>query len=270
MSDGALLNPEAFATQMEERLRTTGDIEIHGREGLTLRIRVSQSDLAINIQNYYDAYVREPDELEAIAETLLRSLQSYNTARAASSFADLRERVYPMLKPISLLLTIRERNLPMIVYRPFLADLIITYVVEEPGSVAYISEQHLESWSVAEHELHEQAMANLRRRTAERGAHTVAGEGAQRLVVFSAQDGFDATRLLLPDLIEPWGAQLPGTLVVGIPNRDFLIIFSDADRAILTAVAHQIQREAAERAYGLTEQLFTVEGGEVREYEWGE
>lgn len=268
MSDGALLDPESFAAAVETRLRTEEGIEVQAREGLTLRLRVGQSELSVNLRNFYNAYSASPAALDEVVETAVRSLHSYDAARTISSFDELRERVYPILKPITLLVTVRERQLPMIVYRPFLADLIISYVIEEPSSLAYISEGHLERWGVAEHELHEQAMANLRRRTAERGEHTVTGEGAQRLVIFKAQDGFDATRLLLPDLIEPWRGQFPGSMVIGIPNRDFLIIFSDADKTILSAIAHQIQREAAEEAFGLTDQLFTLKGGQVREYEW--
>ncbi|NTU84635.1 MAG: DUF1444 family protein [Chloroflexales bacterium] len=268
MSDGALLDPEGFAALIEARLRAEDGIEVRGREGLNLQVHIGQSDLAVSIHNFYNAYAQHPSAIELVTDTLLRSLRNYDTARTITSFDDLRERVYPMLKPITLLVTLRERKLPMLVYRPFLADLMIAYVIEEPSSLAYISEQHLERWGLAEHELHEQAMTNLRRRTAERGEHTVTGEGAQRLVIFKAQDGFDATRLLLPNLIEGWKAQMPGNLVIGIPNRDFLIIFSDAERSVLTAVAHQIQREAAERAHGLTDQLFTIKGGQVREYEW--
>lgn len=268
MSDGARLDPEGFAAAMEALLRATDDIEVRGREGLNLQLRVGKSDLALSLHNFYNAYASHPSQLEAVAGTLLRSLRNYDSARAISSFDQLRERVYPMLKPIALLVRVREGKLPMIVYRPFLADLMITYVIEEPSSLAYINEQHLERWGLAEHELHEQAMANLRRRTAERGEQTITGEGAQRLIIFNAQDGFDATRLLLPDQIEGYRRQLPGSMVIGIPNRDFLIIFSDADRTILTAVAHQIQREAAEKAHGLTDQLFTITGGQVREYEW--
>lgn len=268
MSDGALLDPEGFAALVEARLRAEGGIEVQGREGLTLQVHIGQSDLAVSIHNFYNAYAQYPGQLETVLETLLRSLSNYDAARTITSFDSLRERVYPMLKPITLLVTVRERSLPMLVYRPFLADLIITYVIEEPSSLAYISEQHLERWGLAEHELHEQAMANLRRRTAERAEHTITGEGPQRLVIFKAQDGFDATRLLLPDLFEAWRDQIPGNLVIGIPNRDFLIIFSDAEQTILTAVAHQIQREAAERAHGLTDQLFTIKNGQVREYQW--
>jgi uncharacterized protein YtpQ (UPF0354 family) len=268
MSDGKLLEAEAFGALIEARLRASDDIKVNGREGLTLRVHVGESELSVSVQNFYSAYTEHPDELETVVETLLRSLRAYNAARTTTAYNDLRERVYPMLKPITLLVTIRERKLPMIVYRPFLADLIITYVIEEPSSVAYISEEHLEHWGLRDHDLHDQAMANLRRRTIERGSHTTAGTDQQRLVILNAQDGFDATRLLLPDMIEGLAGGMPGSVVIGIPNRDFMIIFSDADRTVLTAVAHQIQREAAERAYGLTEQLFTLEGGQVREYEW--
>jgi uncharacterized protein YtpQ (UPF0354 family) len=189
-------------------------------------------------------------------------------ARQITDFAALRDRVFPMLKPLTLLVTVRDRKLPMLIYRPFLADLMICYVIDEPNSLVYINEQHLECWQIGEHELHEQALANLRDRTATRGTFTIAGEGAQRLIVANTQDGFDATRLLLVPLLEAWRPQFPGTMVIGIPNRDFLIAFSDVDRTILSNVARQVQFDAAEREHGLTDQLFTLADGQIREYMW--
>jgi uncharacterized protein YtpQ (UPF0354 family) len=190
------------------------------------------------------------------------------TDRSTTNFEELRERVFPMLKPLSLLATVRERKLPMLVYRPFLADLMIAYVIDEPNQVAYINEQHLERWGIAEHELHEQALQNLRRRTDERGNYTAAGTGEQRLIIFNTQDGFDATRLLLPSLLERWRPEFSGRMVIGVPNRDFLILFSDSDSTILANLAHQIQMDATNREHGLTDQLFTLADGQVREYEW--
>jgi uncharacterized protein YtpQ (UPF0354 family) len=191
-----------------------------------------------------------------------------STDRTITSFEALHERVFPMLKPLSLLATVRERKLPMLVYRPFLADLMIAYVIDEPNQVAYINEQHLERWEIAEHELHAQAIANLRRRTDERTNYTVTGSGEQRLIIFHSQDGFDATRLLLPSLLERWRPEFSGNMVIGVPNRDFLILFSDSDDTIFANLAHQIQMDAANLDHGLTDQLFTLIDGQVREYEW--
>jgi hypothetical protein len=57
-------------------------------------------------------------------------------------------------------------------------------------------------------------------------------------------------------------------MVIGVPNRDFMILFSDADETILSNVASQIEADAAQQANGLTDRLFTLEGSEVREYVW--
>jgi hypothetical protein len=263
-----ILDPEAFAEELEGRLRAADGIEMLARNGMTISVRVGANDLSLNLDTFYQAYTAQPAALESLATSLLRSLRSYDPARAAAGYAQVRERIFPMLKPIVLLAEIRDRKLPMIAYRPFLADLIIAYVVDEAASVAYISEQHLERWEISEHDLHNQAVENLRRRTDERGNYTTVGEGPQRLVIFNSQDGFDAARLLLPALLERWRGDFPGRMVIGVPSRDFLIIFSDADEQILANVAQQIQLDAANREHGLTEQLFTLESGQVREYEW--
>jgi uncharacterized protein YtpQ (UPF0354 family) len=167
-----------------------------------------------------------------------------------------------------MLAEVRERKLPMLAYREFLADLMIAYVIDEERSFAYINEDHLERWSISVQDLHDQALANLRRRTDEQVKYTTVGEGEQRLFIFNSGDGYDATRLLLAEVLAAWAREVPGHLVIGIPNRDFLIAFSDANSEILRGVAAQVQSDAAQREYGLTEQLFTLVDGVVKEYAW--
>ncbi|MEP7189636.1 MAG: DUF1444 family protein, partial [Roseiflexaceae bacterium] len=94
------------------------------------------------------------------------------------------------------------------------------------------------------------------------------GAGEQRLFIYNSGDGYDATRLLLSEVLSDWAREVPGHLVIGIPNRDFLIAFSDANSEVLRSVAAQVQSDAAQREYGLTEQLFTLSNGVVKEYAW--
>ncbi|HEU4325082.1 MAG TPA: DUF5688 family protein [Roseiflexaceae bacterium] len=265
----ALINAEQFAIYLEKRLGLHDQVlEVVGREGTTLRLRVNGREVAINVANFYEAYRSQPGQLDTIVQTMVRVLTSELPERSEQSYEALSPRIFPMLKPIAMLATVRERNLPMIVYRDFLADLMITYVVNEPRSVTFINEQHLEQWGVSAQDLHEQALENLRRRTVGQVDYVTTGEGEQRLFIFNSQDGYDATRLLLSEILAEWARQLPGRIVIGIPNRDFLVAFSDANDEILRSVAMQVQADAAGREYGLTDQLFTFEGGLVREYEW--
>jgi uncharacterized protein YtpQ (UPF0354 family) len=261
------MSGEQFAGYIERRLSLYEQIEPLNREGMVLRLRVRGQSIESDLTTFYEAYIRNPNELDTVVQTFVRVILGEVPARTEIDFNTLAERVYPMLKKIDLLVAVRERNLPMIVYREFLADLIITYVIDEQNSVSYINENHLEQWSISVQDLHEQAIENLRRRT-QRVASVSAGEGEQRLFIFNTGDGYDASRLLLTDLLIGWARQLSGNLVIGIPNRDFLIAFSDSDQGILQNIAHQIQADSVQRERGLTEQLFTLSKGQIREYEW--
>lgn len=266
--NGHVLNREAFAAYIVTQLDAIDAVSVLDRNDLDLTLRVGATELHLNLENFFNAYTEAPEQIEDITVRVVEAVEHLKLARDIKSFAALRERVFPMLKPIALLAVVRERQLPLLVYRPFLADLIITYVIDEPSSVAYINEEHLDHWGITEQELHDEALANLRQRTIGGTNYTTAGEGVQRIFIFSTQDGYDATRLLLPEILEQWREKMPGRMVIGIPNRDFLIAFSDTDRNILANVARQIQADSAERSYGLTDQLFTLINGEVRAYTW--
>lgn len=264
-----ILTPEQFAGYLERRLALNDDeVEVLGRDGVTLRLTVRGNDVSSDVSNAYAAYRRDPSQLDAVARSYVRVLLGELPERTERDFARLAERVMPMLKPVELLVMVSERKLPMIAYRDFIADLIITYVIDERNSVAYINEEQLEAWGLTLQELHEQATTNLRRRTAEGVRYTTVGEGEQRLYIFNSGDGYDATRLLLTDMLAEWSRTLAGRLVIGIPNRDFLIALGDANPDILRAVAAQVQSDAVGRERGLTDQLFTLRSGTIREYEW--
>jgi len=263
----AVMTAEQFAGYMEKRLAVYDDIEVLDRAGMELRLRANGADVTADLTNFYSAYSRDPAQLDVVFETFARVMLGIQPDRSASDYDTLADRIYPMLKPLEMLVEVRERKLPMLAYREFLADLMIAYVIDEERSVAYINEEHLDRWSVSAHDLHEQSLVNLRRRT-EQVKYTTVGTGEQQLFIFNSGDGYDASRLLLSEVLAEWARALPGNLVIGIPNRDFLIAFSDANPEILRAVAMQVQADAARREYGLTDQLFTLIKGAVKEYRW--
>lgn len=266
--DTPLMEADQFAAYMERRLSLYDDVlEVRERRGASLVVHARGHDVTVNLDRFYRVYAQDPAQLDAIVQTIVSVLTRDIPARDRSDFALLRERIFPMLKPIGLLAFVHDRNLPMLVYRPFLADLIITYVVDEPQSVAYINEQHLEQWGVSEREIHDLALRNLRRRTDEDAPYTMVGKDEQQLFIFNSNDGYDAARLLLTDILADWAKRVRGQLVIGVPNRDFLIALGDANPDVLRSVAAQIQIDAAQRDHGLTDRLFTLAGDQIREYE---
>ncbi|MBK9943633.1 MAG: DUF1444 family protein [Kouleothrix sp.] len=262
------MNPEQFAAYMEARLSLYDEIELLDRAGMELRLRANGADVTADLSSFYSSYARDPGQIDVVFETFVRAMLGIVPDRSTSDYAALAGSIYPMIKPLEMLVEVRERRLPMLAYREFLSDLMIAYVIDEGHSVAYINEDHLERWEVSVQDLHQRAIENLRSRTAEKVTYTSVGAGEQRLFIFSSGDGYDASRLLLSDILAGWAREIPGNLVIGIPNRDFLIAFSDANPEILRAVAAQVQADSAQRQYGLTDQLFTLVTGAVKEYSW--
>ena len=61
------------------------------------------------------------------------------------------------------------------------------------------------------------------------------------LILFQTMDGYDASRVLLPDLNEKLRDHLGSPFAAAIPNRDILLCFRD-DEATIAHLRPQIER----------------------------
>lgn len=219
----------------------------------------------VEIAPFATAYLRRPDALDAVVQTLLRVSQGERSV-PDPGYQALASLIVPQLKPVILLNDLLERGADPIVYRLFLADLIITYAILDRGRLSYITELQLDRWEVSEYTLHSQAIANLQARSQQLNYH-VAGSDDETIIIFNHDDGLDAARLLLPGLLEEVTRTLPGNAVIGIPNRDFMVILSDSDPDRVSAVALQIAQDMRQHDHGVSDRLFTLMDGEIREYD---
>jgi len=257
--------PEEFVQTSAHYLAAQPGIEVLGLGDLTLHLRVNGMDITSDISAFYGLYSDAPDQLLAVLQTLLESLIDTSPDRREANPAVLVKRVMPMLKPLALLDEVRRRHLPTLIYRPLAGDIMTTYVVDEGQSVVYLNQDHAARWGVDEATLYDRALKNLRRKPW-RPEPGVLGRGREAILIFNGGDGFDATRLLLPELFAPFAASLPGNLVIGVPSRDFLIAFSDADERIVQRVKAQIENDVRVQPYPLTEHLFTLRDGQLYPY----
>lgn len=261
-----VLQPDEFTQAAAQALAAHPDVEIVGFDELALRLRVRGRDLTSDLHNFYQLYSDAPDQLAAIQQALVTSILDLPPDRTEDNPAVLLARIFPMLKPQGLLEAIRVQGLPPLVFRPLAGELVVTYVIDERQSVAYVNEDHLRRWGVAEPLLHETALRNLRAKAWQPQPGQI-GTGASGLLIFNGSDGYDATRILLPELFTAFAANLPGRLVIGVPNRDFLIAFSDAAPRVFEQVRNQIATDARTQTHSLTDQLLTIHNGAVQLYD---
>lgn len=98
----------------------------------------------------------------------------------------------------------------------------LVYAIAATGFDVLINGEHLRSWGVSPAEVHDVAMRNLAAWSAG-AAWTDEVSGDRRLLSSDTGDGWDATRILLPEVRVHLAAELGGRVLVGLPERHLLL-----------------------------------------------
>jgi len=263
-----LLDLAAFTAHVEAATRQAG-YEVVKREEGVLHIVVHDEPMRCKLDTVYQAYLSSPHRLDDIVEVHLDALRQVSPPPPPPTEKEAAEALLPLLNRPELLEYVPRKDAPPPVHRPFVAGLIITYVFDFPHHRAYVNENILAQMMAGPETtfdmIHEYALENLRLRTTSDVYHTH-GLYDKTMVVCDTRDGYAATRVLLPDLMATWAERIPGRMLIGIPNRDFLIAFSDRDPAQVAAIARQVRRDAAKRDHPLCADLLLWKDGRIREY----
>lgn len=104
------------------------------------------------------------------------------------------------------------------------ADLLVVYALQAGGFDVLVNADHLMTWAVPVDELRTTAMGNLSTWSAS-AAWTDEVSGDRRLLSSDTGDGWDAARILLPEVREHLAHELGtgGRVLVGLPERHLLI-----------------------------------------------
>jgi hypothetical protein len=144
--------------------------------------------------------------------------------------------IYPALRPVGTQgLTVadidsvalardaaRSHSQPLLDEGP--AGLPVVYTLNAGAFDVIVNGDHLLSWGVTPEVIQDTAMANLRAWSAT-AAWTDEVSGERRLISSDTGDGWDATRILLPEVQERLTRELGsvGRVLVGLPERHLLI-----------------------------------------------
>ncbi len=146
-------------------------------------------------------------------------------------------------------------------------NVVITGVLDRPGSMRFFGEDELQEYGVTREEFWDWGMAHLRTLAQQfKPAHLAFGRetgwNGHELWVVNNGSGYASAALLCPDIVDSW---LPGNLrgkwVAGIPDRDTLIIARPTAPAELIASA--MVKGRAEGLYPFDWTIYTYQGGNL-------
>src|SRR5690606_35857472 len=83
-------------------------------------------------------------------------------------------------------------------------------------------------------------------------------DGTPRAVIVASGDSYDASRLMLPELYNKLSEVLGPNLLVGVPNRDFMIVLTEDDHELVENVSNQVKIDGETRPYSISGKLYRL------------
>lgn len=234
---------DKFAQQVLEALRTAGDTRKVKYDSENFRLEFEADDgLAgiSNLANFYAEHCKVPragrkQHLRHVVRGLLTVLK-----QVPQEFEDARHDLRPIVRSRSYLELLRFQpqltnpDVPLLPHHPVGEHLVAALVFDLPESMQSVSQDNLDQWGVTYFEAMETARHNL---AETEFTFAKIGDG---LYASLTGDNYDASRLLLPQLIERLEVEGPHVAVVA--NRDTLLITGRDDEGglgMLAAIAEK-------------------------------
>ena len=256
---------EAFRRQIEQLPGHSN--AVFDASARTIRYLHGGQNYIVNANNYYVDYGKSDSDLGVFPEACSAGLLSMQAPRPQSL-----EQVAPNLLPV-----VRDRRyldmailmakvsatkakveVPVFPFRALAGELVVTLGLDTPTATSVVAATELESWDVSFDAAYEIALENLRART-----HGSMEEARPGLYVSRWDDGYDASRLLLPELFG--SLKLRGDPVVSVPSRNLLVVAGSEDPEALAALADVTAKVLGEESRPLSADVLQFHAHSWRE-----
>jgi uncharacterized protein YtpQ (UPF0354 family) len=223
-------NREQFAEQVIEIVRARFPLVKIARAEQPFSLRVNGQ--IASLENLYRWSLLKPEELKHYVQRwaveLLRA--SEGSPDQGAAFDELSDRILPMVLGKQYV----ETQAQSMVSQPLVSELHVAYAIDSDRTIAYIPRAQFDAWNITLDQLHNTAIQNLLGRSEQIAAHAAQDEstGQVNLILFQTMDGFDASRILLPNLHDRLRQYLGSPFCAGIPNRDILLCFRNDDETV--------------------------------------
>lgn len=277
------ISRDRFMQAVIDRVRRRFPLVKIGRARQPFSVRVNGH--VASLENLFRISRLKPGDLqhqiERWAVELLRATEG--TPDREASLDEIGDRLMPMILPADGKSEDGDRIEPIdmtgpkkvgsasrtdsLITQPLVAGLRIGYVIDGDRTIAYVPWDALDRWKIDLHDLHERAMTNLAGRSETMNAHAAQDEtGEINLILFQSLDGFDASRLLLPNLHDRLREHLGSPFVAAVPNRDILLCFRNDPDAV-ASLRGQIKHDYRNMPHQITERLLLVTPDGVAPYD---
>lgn len=210
--------------------------------------------MRFGMANFHSQYMRNPVDAEKFEEFLVENFRQ--SFELVSEQGQVMPEIWEDAKPRLRLQLAHGRidQLNSALQFPFSDSVFSSVVIDAPSGYAYVRAVDAEGWGQTAVDLIEIAQKNLLEASKDMRMTMVPGENP--LVVIQSGDGYDAARVLLPEIRTVLIGELmkdpQASIYVGVPNRDFLIAWpSNVPAALHENLARTVREDAFRQPHPL-------------------
>lgn len=216
----------------------------------------------LTLRDLVNHVLREPERrrelIHRFAAEAVRNVAHYESL---PSIRGRENQIYPVLRHSSFQSSAEQKQL---VIRPHTSETIIAYALDDGQGYLLITHPMINDAGMTPEELHDRALHNLERLPYPVKEQTI---GENRLFFIHPTDGYAASRVLLPGLLDKWQEKRKGhTLGVAIPHQDVLIIGDLGDQRGLPLLYELAYNFAVKGDVPLSPLPFLYDNGELEPY----
>ncbi len=260
------LSRESFTRTVIDRVREKFPLVKIGRAKHSFCVRVNGQ--VVSLENLYRISQLAPEDLQRQVERWTVELLRAGEGRPDrdAGLDEVRDRILPMLLPGGMTegavggidVNGQATDTTGLAVRELVPGLSVGYVIDGDHTIAYIPESALDRWYLDIEELDKLAMDNLTQRSEMMNAHASQdGDGNTNLILFQLLDGFDASRLLLPNLHDRLREHLGSPFLAAVPNRNILLCIRD-DGTTAESIRTQISQDFQTKPHSIIDKLLLV------------
>lgn len=243
---------EQFLLAFETELARQSQVEylglLPGQFACLLRVKGQETPLSLHeMHRRYQAF---PDAFGEAVKRLLAEIDEVGLDRVDDhEFGGVATALMPQVRSMAWVEQQGRFGDSALAYRKLSEDLASVYVIDDAHTMVFVCRAHLQRWHRTVDDVHQLAIANLRRHG---GAEQVRQLTGDEPVLLQTGDGYDAARVLL--LPESEG------MLVAIPDRDVLWVGSERGQDLARLMA-QAGSMAEAAPHPVSDRIYRVRDG---------
>jgi len=253
----AQVTPDEFTDKFIQALKQSHpDVTTDVNEPLQLKAANADGrEVVAYLNNAYELYLQDTDELDAVLERYVVALMATMTADEAPPLS--LANIVPVVKDSAWLAEALAAIKPEIgttspeyYQTSFVEGLSIIYAEDTPSNIRYIEKASIEELGVDIATIPATAIVNLLAKLPD-----ISVDGGEGLYMVIADGNYEASLLLVDDIWTHQNFDVAGDIVVALPARDVLLVSGTGNTEQLEQLQALAKQVYAESTYNLTSNI---------------